>query len=420
MMRILFLLLILCAVSCVKENPPKPALTIPPQTAPETRFQPESGTVPNTSEQPPAVEAEQPSAEQDVLPLAILKSGTNPLWFELERENRERKAAQGPFQIAAPSAASLAPFTPWTQAIFAAGMVMHSDRLVIGINRAGFLMVAPQKDGSLALYRSSEAYWENYTICSMFIFEEQPAVLLYRDAFFVDPAEKPPSPKVFAHISGKPKPVGVTLRAFEAFPAEAGWDIDALRQGPDGYWYYRGVLRASAEGQPKAVYCRSPGLSLAGETVSLSAFRNSALPASLKTAPTLLQEVLDTVFRLAEPDLVPIAEIISPEFLYSRYFTREPSLASAGQRLLELTGYYCQTGPNTAQALAVLPDGRGAAGKSSGGKDRVEPIALPALPEGFVYTGIALAGDTLVGTWEEQQDMSVGAAGLMVIRFPQR
>jgi hypothetical protein len=414
---LVFFLLALWVLSCSKDEPPKSA----PQIAPEERPQPETAPAPPEAA-PPQIAAEPlapPRAEKppESSPLAIIKSGANPLWFELDREENEGEDAHGPFLIAVPDAASLTPFAPWTLARFVAGIVMYQDRLVIGINREGFLMVAPRKDGSLALYRIADDYWENYTIGSMFVFEENPAVLLYRDDFFVDLVEPPPSHKVFTHISGKTEPIGVTVPAFDPFPSSAGWDIDTLRQGPDGYWYYRGIRRGSAETRPKTVHFRTARLSLPGESVSLSEFRNSALPASLSKAPSLLRSVMDEVFRLIEPSAVPIAGIISPEFSYIRYFTRDPSLSASGQQLLELSGYYLQT-DSGAQALAVLPDGRGILGKTRAGNNRIEPITLPALPEGFVYTKIGLSGDTLIGAWEEQQDMSVGAAGLMIMRLP--
>ncbi|MCL2478473.1 MAG: hypothetical protein FWF22_03165, partial [Treponema sp.] len=57
------------------------------------------------------------------------------------------------------------------------------------------------------------------------------------------------------------------------------------------------------------------------------------------------------------------------------------------------------------------PDGQGFA---YSGKTFFD-FALPALPQGFSYTGAALAGDTLIATWEEQQGYSIGAAGFMAL-----
>jgi len=41
---------------------------------------------------------------------------------------------------------------------------------------------------------------------------------------------------------------------------------------------------------------------------------------------------------------------------------------------------------------------------------------LPPLPEGFFYTGIGEAGDSLFASWEEQKDFNIGAAGFVVIK----
>jgi hypothetical protein len=51
-------------------------------------------------------------------------------------------------------------------------------------------------------------------------------------------------------------------------------------------------------------------------------------------------------------------------------------------------------------------------GETEGGDGRF----LPVLPEGFVYTGLAWAGDTLFAAWEEQEDYNIGAAGFMAIK----
>jgi hypothetical protein len=45
-----------------------------------------------------------------------------------------------------------------------------------------------------------------------------------------------------------------------------------------------------------------------------------------------------------------------------------------------------------------------------------QSLSLPPLPEGFVYTWVGMAGDSLFASWEEQEDYNTGAAGFMVIK----
>jgi hypothetical protein len=401
-------------LSCFNPEPPKKNIAPTPQKIP----QPAPELTPPSP--PPPVEApDRVSAPTTWMrPLAIIKSGDNPLWFEL---GTERVGTKGPFQITAPDEASLTPFEPWPLARRITGMVFQEDRLIMGMNREGFLIALPRKDETIALYRiADEAYWGNYTIGSLFLFEGNPAALLYRDDFFVDPVSAPPSPRVFAPLKGNTHPVEIKVPAFAAFLPSEGWDIETLRQGRDGYWYYRGMQRASS--QFKRLYFRTSDLSLPGESVSVSAFRNAALPLSLDKAPPLLRLVLDKVFSLSGLDKGNVAAIISPEFSYARSFAEDRSFSGEQEHLVELSGYYLHTGDRGAQALVILPDGRGIFGKApdNGEDSSLEPITLPSLPEGFIYTRIGLSGKTLIAAWEEQQDVSVGAAGLMILMIGTR
>jgi hypothetical protein len=66
--------------------------------------------------------------------------------------------------------------------------------------------------------------------------------------------------------------------------------------------------------------------------------------------------------------------------------------------------------------LVVFPTGQGSWGKSGpDGGISLGDFSLPALPEGFSYTGAGLAGKVLAASWEEQEDSAVGAAGFMVM-----
>ena len=43
------------------------------------------------------------------------------------------------------------------------------------------------------------------------------------------------------------------------------------------------------------------------------------------------------------------------------------------------------------------------------------PFKLPPLPDGFVYTGLGVAGKAVLAPWEERQEGSIGAAGFMAL-----
>jgi hypothetical protein len=80
--------------------------------------------------------------------------------------------------------------------------------------------------------------------------------------------------------------------------------------------------------------------------------------------------------------------------------------------------------------LALLPDGRlffafpgpvvpsdaGVTNSESPSPVEIMSLSLPPLPEGFVYTGLGLSGETLFVSWEEQQGYAIGAAGFMVLK----
>jgi hypothetical protein len=363
---------------------------------------------PETNPTPPdAVSA----STAGIHPWVLIKSGNNPLWFELESEG---SGTEEPMLIPSPAEASLKPFTPWPLAKFITGMVIQEDRLILAINREGFLIACPGQERSIALYRVADVpYWSNYTIGSVFLYDSEPAVLLYRDDFFVDSIVDPPDPRVLALVKGITRPVGIAVPAFEAFLPSDGWDVESLRHGQDGYWYYRGIQRSSS--QTESVYFRSADLSLPGEAVSVGAFRNSALPEPLDHAPPVLRLVLERIFGLSGQEQVNIAAIISPEFPHTRYFAIDTTLSGNREHVVELTGYYIytSTGPH---AMVILPDGRGIAGDGRDletGKPRF--FSCPPLPEGFVYTGIGLSGNSIIAAWEEQQSWNVGSAGLMII-----
>jgi hypothetical protein len=49
-------------------------------------------------------------------------------------------------------------------------------------------------------------------------------------------------------------------------------------------------------------------------------------------------------------------------------------------------------------------------------RQEISHPSLPQLPEGFVYTAIGRVGDSIAATWEEQEDFSIGSAGIMIVK----
>jgi hypothetical protein len=122
----------------------------------------------------------------------------------------------------------------------------------------------------------------------------------------------------------------------------------------------------------------------------------------------LLRLVLERIFDRGDADYT--ATVMSPEFRGSRQFSAESDAPEP------LIGFFVGDDQGReARALVTDSGGRGVYGKMRGEVPELGDFSLPPLPEGFVYTRIGLSGPALIAAWEEQADLSVGAAGFMVI-----
>jgi len=326
--------------------------------------------------------------------LALLRTGENPLWFELGPE--------GPSLIDSPAAAALLPYSPWPHARFVTGILPWDDFLVIAVNRDGFLVLAsPGADTKDAvLYRSAGGFWDPYTAESFFIWDNKPAVLLYRNDFFSGTDLAPPlSQQVYVLDKSSSVPVGAFIPALNN--QTEGRETEILRRGPDGFWYFR--VKDKGNSQNRTEYFRALELSGERESISLGEWRNS--DRSESNAPPLLAEILELAAALSG-GIAGAARTVSPDFEGFRFYS-----AGAGQNLM--CAYYRES-PEPL-ALVILGDGRGffSRGLTHGAGE----FSLPALPEDFVYTGAALLGNILAASWEEQREAGIGAAGFMVVSF---
>jgi hypothetical protein len=344
--------------------------------------------------------------------LARLKTGENPIWFEFGQE--------GLSLIESASAASLAPYVPWPHAKYVTAMAMWNGFLVMAVNMDGFLILMPSgglsqsETSELILCRSAVGKsWEPYTTESFFIWQDKPAVLLYRNDFFGELVGSSPNPRVYTLDILSAVPVGAFVPALEIFPSNDGsWETELLRRGPDGLWYYR--MKERGQARTATAYFRTDDLNVEGKRISFGDWMNSYRG----EAPENIPGNLALTFRRASEfsfGTAGLLKTVSPDFEGQRIFslTNGSVPDPAGEYFTVLSGY-CQMSPESL-ALVIFPDGRGFL--SYGENSEPKSFSLSALGEGFVYTGVAVIGNVLVASWEEQQEAGVGAAGFMVVDF---
>lgn len=369
--------------------------------------------------------------------LALLQAGDNPLWFELDDE--------GPKLIESPDAAAITPYIPWPHARYITGILVWKGFLVMAVNRDGFLMLGEGESPEEAvLYRvtdirsgQKQSFWDPYTAESFFMWQNKPAVLLYRNDFFMDPIASPLNPQVYILDDSSPVPLGISIPALEEFPTP--WEAEVIRRGADGFWYCR--MKEKGVDRADTVYFRSKDLMGEGSRISIGEWRNSQKTEYLGTEAQKtgtgrtkdddsIAQYLAFIFEKAEElsfGKFIAVRIVSPDFEEPRFFSPQAAAApgpTASDILTDdvddtvLLSGYCRESEEP-MAVIVRPGGRGLACSGSlayGKVPAVRSFSLPALPEDFVYTGIALLGNVLFAAWEEQQEAGIGAAGFMVLR----
>jgi hypothetical protein len=334
-------------------------------------------------------------------PLAIVVPGTHPLWFELNEE--------GPAVISSPENASLRTFLPWPHSVHVINMLIQENRLVMAVNRLGFLAIMPWDVSRLGMYSVFDTtYWSRYSIASLFRFHQTPSALLYRDDFFPTSEAISPLPEtpVMGLIKGNVQPIKAEIPAFQDFSSEKGWDIEALNRGKSGDWYFIAAQKSSDLHEKH--YYRVKSLDDAPVSISMGDYWLALEPDSINNAPLLLQNTLKEAITHKSVNFSYLIEAILPNSEGKMRY----SYKSGGESDMKSLFVYA----DDEKAFAVFPDGSGTFGeKNANGYINVEAFALPALPADFFYTGIAFSNDTIIASWEEQQFYGVGAAGFVLI-----
>ena len=340
----------------------------------------------------------------EVAPEAVLQAGEYPLWFKF--------SGSGPQLIDNIEEAMFsAAFIPWPHAPHARFMLPQAGGLFMAVNRDGIIRFSPVRQGGTdgtGMYRvSNGSFRQSYTVGAFVKPEAQsvPVALLYSDEWFTQEDLPPPLQRLWTFSPTSPAPVPLSLAALGAFAPEDGWNIDELRLAANGGWYFRAARRESEN----LLMLRTDSLESEGNQVSLGEFQNSARPQPLSQAPEPLKTALAAVFAQSG---YGTASVISPDFQSYRLFSDDVNGSGEAQEET-MSAFFMQDG----FLLAVTTDGESFFVKP--GNPGIRRFSLPALPEGFVYTGTGMAGDTVIATWEEQNGFSIGAAGFTVLKPPE-
>jgi len=344
-------------------------------------------------------------------PIAILQAGEFPLWFKITPD--------GPVLIESIRDTVFSEaFIPWPLATHIRFILASGGDLLMAANQSGIIRFSPRREtpgtdavtGIGLYFIPGSEFWRQYTVGAFFLFEEKPFALLYRNDRFFNTDTPVPDPRQWAFNQLSALPENFPVPALDAFPPEDGWNIDSLFLN-GGFWYYRAVNRTAA--MPVIRMHRTGDFSREGETVSVGVFQNSAWPEPFFAAPETLQNLFAAAFP--EDGEGVAVTVVSPEFPGTRSFS------NGRDNKKTFSSFYSYTFPvPTSHSLLPTPhslffiatDSSGAGMYVQAGTvPPVRGFSLPSLPEGFIYTGIGVAGDTVFAAWEEQAGYSIGSAG---------
>ena len=206
------------------------------------------------------------------VPMAILQTGEFPIWFKL--------TDQKPVHIGSiEDMIGASAFVPWPYAPHIRFLQKENDELVMVINRGGFLKIAQKENvdadrHELAVYNFSSEIFRQYTTGGFFVYNDNPAALLYLDDRFMETTLPKPRPQIWSFNMESNNLFSIEIPVFKFFPEEDGWSFDAIRKGNDGLFYYRAAKRNESSASVKMF--RTENLTQQGAEISIDVFYNSA------------------------------------------------------------------------------------------------------------------------------------------------
>jgi len=224
------------------------------------------------------------------LPTAILQTGEHPLWFVLTDNGPVHINSLDDLFFDESYSNTL---IPWTYALHIRFLQETNDSIVMAVNRDGFLKISPntariqgRPASNLILYHfPGGQYFKPYTIGGFVLYDNNPTVLLYLDNRFMDVTSPFPQSRKWTFNMNSNITFPVRIPALQPFFDDEGWEVDTLRIGSDGLFYYRTVRRNGT--RPEIKMYRTADLTQAGSEIPADVFFNSAPRQNVVLHPSL-------------------------------------------------------------------------------------------------------------------------------------
>jgi hypothetical protein len=220
--------------------------------------------------------------------MAVLQAGDVPLWFQLTEDE--------PVLIEAIEDAVFSrALVPWPLALHVRFLQEKDGEVIMAVNRDGFMNFTyisekQAEEGKsaregVAMYRFPDKNFKQYSIGGFVFYKQSPVVLLYLDDRFLDPVITPPDSRTWSFDMTSNNPFPVKIPVLEHYPVQEKWEVDTLRQGSDGFFYYRIVKK---EGNMAVFHMlRTEDLDHAGKEISIEVFYSFAPRVSEISNPSL-------------------------------------------------------------------------------------------------------------------------------------
>ena len=299
-------------------------------------------------------------------------------------------------------------FRPWTEAVRVSGLGLMYDPPLFIVNKAGILPAFSIEEEPI-LEIKSEFYTK--TAEGFYRTDVGSLIRLYTNTIFssILQDESPSSLLRYNSVNGEL----LSLINPQTFNLKNISQLSALEFNKK--WF--AAFKTEQDGRVEFDYFSFPSFEalLKGEysAINQEEFINESSPV------TVFQDNdgIGKILKMTEKNIK--AEIFSEDLKTKQVlFYRNSNTSYAGD--FEITASVCEFTPendqNTFKAV-LLETGR--LFYTNPETQEWEETALPALPEGFIYTYFVIGKDIIIAAWEEQRFFETGRSGLIVYKIRQ-